>query len=365
MSRTRSMAGTLTPAGMGIGLALAVAAPGAVQAQSYEVSGGHVAVYNLAGVVTVQAGRGSAVTVEVRRGGADADELQIETGPIGDAETLRVIYPDEDISYPEMGRGSRTTVRVRDDGTFGDSDWRGRGRGYEVTISGRGRGLEAYADLTISVPAGQSLSVYLAVGEGRVENVDGTIVMDTQSAPVFASGTLGSLTVDVGSGHVEVRDAQGEVDIDTGSGSVDVTNVTGRTLFIDTGSGSVSAIGVTVDDLTIDTGSGEIVAEGVASPNITLDTGSGSIELEATDNAENIEIDTGSGEVTVAVPESFGAEVEIDTGSGGIELDMPLTMRRWQRDYVRGTIGDGRGRLLVDTGSGSIRILQGRRARQP
>jgi lia operon protein LiaG len=62
----------------------------------------------------------------------------------------------------------------------------------------------------------------------------------------------------------------------------------------------------------------------------------------------------------VTVPDSFGASVDIDTGSGGIELDMPITMRRWQRDHVQGTIGDGGGRLLIDTGSGSVRILSGR-----
>jgi hypothetical protein len=335
------------------------------QAQSYELSGSHVAIYNLVGQVNVQPARGSAVTVDVNVGGPDGGELAIETGGIGDAETLRVIYPDDRITYSGWGRGSRTELRVRDDGTFSDTDWRefiGRSlnRGDRVTISGRGGGLEAHADLTIAVPAGQRVTVYLAVGEAIVENVNGDIRVDTHSAPVYASGTRGSLYVDVGSGRVEVRDAEGEVDLDTGSGSVDATGISGSLLHIDTGSGSVMADAVTVDELHIDTGSGEITAERVSSPNILLDTGSGSVELEVTDNAENIEIDTGSGGVRVTVPSSFGARVDIDTGSGGIEMDMPITMRRWQRDHVQGVIGDGNGRLLIDTGSGSVRILSGR-----
>ncbi len=334
---------------------------GLLQAQSYELSGRHVAIYNLVGQVNVQPARGSAVTVQVDIGGPDGNELQIETGDIGDAETLRVIYPDDRITYSEWGRNSRTNVRVRSDGTFSDSDWRRRrgGRGDEVTISGRGGGLEAYADLTIAVPSGQRISVYLAVGEAIIENVDGDIRMDTHSAPVYSSGTRGSLVIDVGSGHVEVRGAEGEVNLDTGSGSVDAYDITGRSLLIDTGSGSVNAVGVAVDDLNIDTGSGRIEAEDVSSPNILLDTGSGSVDLEVTGNAEDIEIDTGSGGVRVTLPSNYGAQVDIDTGSGGIELDMPITMRRWQRDHVRGTIGDGNGRLLIDTGSGSVRILSG------
>ena len=341
-------------------VAFSAATTSLAQAQTYELSGRHVAVYNLVGQVNVQPARGSAVTVDVNLSGPDAGELFIETGEIRGAETLRIIYPDDRITFSDWGRRSRTEVRVREDGTFGDGDWRGRTRGDRVSISGRGGGLEAHADLTIAVPAGQRISVYLAVGEAIIENVDGDIRMDTQSAPVYASDVRGTLLVDVGAGTVEVRGAEGEIDLDTGSGSVDVTDVSGSLLSIDTGSGRVTASGVAVDDLHIDTGSGGITADDVSSPNILLDTGSGSVELEVTGSADNIEIDTGSGGVRVTVPESFGARVEIDTGSGGIEMDMPITMRRWQRDHVQGVIGDGGGRLLIDTGSGSVRILSGR-----
>lgn len=341
-------------------MAISAAAADSAVAQRFDFSGRHVAIYNLVGQVNVQPGRGSAVTVDVNVGGRDGNELFIETGDIGRVETLRVIYPDDRITYTG-GRGRfRTELRVRSDGTFSDGDWRDRLRGDEVTITSRGGGLEAYADLTISVPDGQALSVYLAVGEAIIENVDGDIRMDTHSAPVYVSGTSGSLVVDVGSGEVEVRDAEGEIDIDTGSGSVEAAGISGTLLHVDTGSGSVFAMGATVDALHIDTGSGGIVAERVAARDILLDTGSGLVELDLTNDADNIEIDTGSGGVRVTVPESFGARVDIDTGSGGIELDMPVTMRRWQRDHVQGTIGDGNGRLHIDTGSGSVRILSGR-----
>lgn len=362
INKMRSASGLALFSGISLGVALtAVSAPDA-QAQRYELSGREVAVYNLAGQIEVRSGSGSAVVVEITRGGSDADQLVIETGEIDDRQTLRIIYPDDRIVYPEMGRGSSTEIRVREDGTFSDSDWdRGwRSRGDRVRISGRGSGLEAYADLTISVPQGQEISVYLGAGDASVTNVDGTIRMDTHSAPVNASGVRGSLVVDVGSGHVDVRDTEGDIDLDTGSGAVEVSNVSGDFLLIDTGSGSVTASDVTSSDLNIDTGSGRIRASRVNASDIRLDTGSGSVELSVTNEPQHIEIDTGSGGVTLTVPESYGARVEIDTGSGGIELEMPITMRRWQRDHVNGTIGDGGGTLLIDTGSGSVRILQGR-----
>ncbi len=342
---------------LGLTIGLALATTSAAEAQRYELSGAEISIYNLAGVVDVRSGGGSQVVVELTTGGGDAGQLSVETGPIGGIETLRVIYPDDYIVYPEMGSNSRTDVQVREDGTFGDSR---RGSGDRVRIAGSGRGLEAYADLTISVPRGQRINVYLAVGEASVTNVDGEIRMDTQSAPVTASGIRGSLVVDVGSGHVDVTDVDGDLSIDTGSGAVEVAGVSGGSTLIDTGSGSVTASGVTATALNIDTGSGRIRARDVAATEIRLDTGSGSVELEVLNDPDQIEIDTGSGGVTLTVPSSYGATVEIDTGSGGIEMEMPITMRRWQRDHVNGTIGDGVGSLLIDTGSGSVRVLQGR-----
>ncbi|NIM50895.1 MAG: DUF4097 family beta strand repeat protein [Gemmatimonadales bacterium] len=326
----------------------------AQQTQRYEVAGTNVAVYNLVGEVSIEPGRGSAVLVEVTLRGPDADELRVEQGPIGRRETLRIVYPADRIHYPERHWGS-TTLRVREDGTFGH-DERGRRSGRRVRISGRDNGLEAAADLRILVPSGQRFDLYLAVGEVSVSNVDGNLQLDTHSAPVTASGTRGSLIVDVGSGWVDVSDAEGDVDIDTGSGTVEVTNVRGDELRIDTGSGEATASRVDVSSLFIDTGSGSIDVSMAAADAVRLDTGSGSVTLELTSDARDIEIDTGSGSVTVFVPESFGARVEIETGSGGIDLDMPLQVSRWGRSFVSGTIGDGGGRLLIDTGSGGVRI---------
>lgn len=345
-------------------LAGATAVPAAAapaQAQRYEISGREIAIYNLAGEVTVRAGNASAVVVQVTTGGRDAGRLTVETGPIGRYETLRVIYPSDRVVYPDGRSQSRTDVSVRPDGTFGygnDDRWRGRGRD-RVRVSTYGDGLEAYADLDIAVPPGQRIAVALAVGEISATNVNGHLVLDTQAAPVSATGIRGSLTVDVGSGAVDVRDVEGDVNIDTGSGGVDVTGVNGRDLLVDTGSGRVEASEVSVSDLNIDTGSGSIRASRVTARSVRLDTGSGSIELEASGDLDRIEIDTGSGGVTVTVPESYGARVVIDTGSGAIDLDMPLQLQRWERTYVSGTIGDGRGRLTIDTGSGSVRLRSG------
>ena len=184
----------------------------AQQPERRTLAGGHVAIYNLAGVMRLERGTGSDVVVELTRGGPDAGKLQIATGPLRGRETLRVIYPDDEIVYRELGRGSNTTLRVRDDGTFNDREDRGRGgrrsdEGRHVRIAASGGGLEAHADVRIAIPAGKRVEVYLAVGQAFASNVDGDLRVDVAAANVTADHMKGSLLVDTGSGDVRLSDA--------------------------------------------------------------------------------------------------------------------------------------------------------------
>jgi hypothetical protein len=163
--------------------------PVSAQTSRHVLKGDSVAVYNLVGELRVEAGSGSDVVVEVQRGGDDSAKLEILTGPIRGRETLRIIYPDDVIVMPDWGRGWNTTLRVRDDGTFGD-DGDGHGRGWsrdgrEVRITGRSRsGLEAYADLRVTVPKGKTISLNVGVGKAFVSNVEGNIRVSVASADV-------------------------------------------------------------------------------------------------------------------------------------------------------------------------------------
>ena len=219
----------------GIVLVAAALIGAPLNAQEVErISGDDVAVYNLAGHVEVVRGSGSDVVVRISRGGADASELRVETGDIRGRSTLRIVYPDDRVIYPEMGRRSNTSQSVRGDGTFGDG---GNGRGDRVQIRGSGRGLEAWADLVIEVPANRTFSVYLAVGEVEAHGIDGDVRLDTGSGRVSASDISGSLNVDTGSGRVTVRGVRGSLTVDTGSGRVDISDVVGREIDLDTGGG--------------------------------------------------------------------------------------------------------------------------------
>jgi hypothetical protein len=337
-------------------MASAADAP-ATGGERYTLSGPSVAVYDLAGKVSVVPATGSAVEVTVIRGGRDASSLSVIQREDGGRKYLSVVYPTDHVVYPPLGFGSRSDVRVDANGRFGgsDKDWGAISR-RKVQISGGGTGLEAHADLRIGVPAGQKFSVYLGVGRADVANVSGEILVDVAAADIGANGTRGKLVLDTGSGSIQVHDAQGELSFDTGSGDVDVTRARAGLLHVDTGSGAITGKDLTADRITMDTGSGEIDIAGVNSTDVNLDTGSGAVRLLLTSDIESLHVDTGSGSVIVRIPSTLGAEISLETGSGELELDVPLQVVHRDQGELRGTIGDGRGHMRLETGSGSIRL---------
>jgi hypothetical protein len=329
------------------------------QTEHRTVSGERVAIYNLAGRLRLEPGTGNEVTVDIARGGPDASRLSVSTGTIRGAETLRILYPSNQIVYPALQRRTRTQLRVDEDGTFDDRrsgwDWRG---GDRVDIRDAGSGLDAHADLVVRVPKGHLIVVHWGVGDATITNVDGDVRVSVAAASVAAEHTRGTLQLDTGSGGVTVTDAQGTVNLDTGSGGVTVTGVRGDDLRLDTGSGSVRGGDIDVRSLKADVGSGGLQLTHVKSERVSADVGSGGLELDLTALVSDLTVDAGSGGVTIRLPAAQGAELDIETGSGGIVSDFAIQTNRMSRNHVRGRIGDGRGRIKIESGSGTVRLIK-------
>ncbi|HEU5171787.1 MAG TPA: DUF4097 family beta strand repeat-containing protein, partial [Gemmatimonadales bacterium] len=173
----------------------------------------------------------------------------------------------------------------------------------EVVPGGADAGdLEAHADLRIRVPAGRALELHLAVGRVSAANVNGRLRIRTAAAPVTVTGGGGDLHVSTASGDVRLADIQ--------------------------------------------------------STDVTVETGSGGVTLELGSGVHVLEVETGSGDVAITAPAEIGAQLSIETGSGDIESDFPVSVARSGRHHLSGAIGDGKGRVRVETGSGSVRLLR-------
>lgn len=317
----------------------------------FSIPGSTIAVYNLAGAVTIERGTGADVVVEVTRGGRDGAQLELERMDVDNRPALVVRYPDDDVVYDGPGGGS-TQMTVRADGTFGNG-----ARGDRVTIRRSGNGTHAHANLRILVPAGRAVDVHLGVGEVAASDIAGDLSIDVHSAAVRTRGTKGQLHIDTGSGSVAVNDAEGDdILIDTGSGSVEVNGIRASDLSVDTGSGRVTGGSIVATNVGVDTGSGSIVLTNVSATDIELDTGSGRIELDVVTQVEDLLVDTGSGGVSLTVPSNLNASLEVETGSGGIDVELPVTVSSRSRTSLSGRLGSGGGQIVIDTGSGGISI---------
>lgn len=343
-------------------LLVATASPMHAQSERRTVRGAQVAIYNVAGRMTIERGTGSDVEVEVVRGGRDGNRLRIKSGTMRGRATLRVLYPADDIVYPSDSRGSRwggsTDLRVRDDGTWGgDHTWH---EGRRLRVKSRGSGIEAWADIRIKVPDGRDLAAYLAVGDLTATDVEADLVLDVASSRVLATGTRGRLTVDAGSGGVTLRDVRANgLAVDNGSGGVTMTGVRSDRCAIDTGSGGITGDELACRTLQVSVGSGGVRMDRVTSDEVQVETGSGSVRLDLATSPRSITVESGSGGVTMVLPARFGGTVDVETGSGGISSDFPVTTNGVARNRLRGTVGSGDGQVRIETGSGGVRLLKG------
>jgi hypothetical protein len=338
---------------------VALASAAAAEAQErYALGGEHVALYNLAGELEVVGTAGGQVTVDVSRSGRDGSALRIEVGPLNGIQTLRVLYPADRIVY-RPGRGpldrwrGNTQMNVRADGTWGGT---GTSRGDRVRISGTGSGMEAHANLRVGIPRGQRVDLYLGVGRITAENVDGRLRFQTGAGGVEARGIAGSASIRTGSGAVQVDGMEGALAVQTGSGSVRVAGVDGDSVSLRTGSGRVTGEDVYAGRLVVRTGSGGVRLTRSAARDVQLNTGSGGVRAELLDEVDSLLVRTGSGGVELLLAPTLDAQVRIRTGSGRINMDFPVLVTTHDRRALRGVIGEGRGSIDVNTGSGGVRI---------
>ena len=75
-------------------------------------------------------------------------------------------------------------------------------------------------------------------------------------------------------------------------------------------------------------------------------------------DVDEMSVDSGSGDVTLRIPESLGARLDVDAGSGGVESEMSIKVTAYESDRLVGTIGDGKGSIRIESGSGTVHLRQ-------
>lgn len=353
-----------------VAMAAGVAAAETTRTLRAELSGDPAApfiVENLAGAMTVVAGDGDKVVAVATVHADDAaladamrfEQVRDENG----VPVLEVIYP--------VDRARTIRYEARDEGRHHGSghhglEWLfGSWDGTEVKYDGRrvrvssSSGVRLWADVEITVPRRAISATFKNhVGALSAAGIEGRILLDTGRGGITARRMKGEIKADTGSGEVLAEDIAGSFTCDTGSGECNVTGFDGTELSCDTGSGEVRIRRVKADLIVADTGSGRITVEQADAGEFRGDTGSGGIDAELTGTRlRRVKADTGSGHVSLRIPADASFEVFADQGSGGLHCGFAdATAVKSDHKTVGYRRGDGKVRIAIDTGSGSVTV---------
>ncbi|HEV7932379.1 MAG TPA: DUF4097 family beta strand repeat-containing protein [Actinomadura sp.] len=178
------------------------------------------------------------------------------------------------------------------------------------------------ADVTVTVPPDCPVSLNLV------------------NANAVVTGLTSGVSVRSGAGEITLDGVTGRVNADMIGGVVEAQGLDGTVQFTSV-SGDLALAGGSIERLTGRSVSGRIAAD------IDLIEGG------------QVQVNTASGEVTLRLPASTSAEVSLTTITGRIDSSFPelKAPSRSVPHTLTGTLGDGSGRVTVNTVSGTITVL--------
>ncbi len=265
---------------------------------------------NLAGDISVTAGSGRDVTIEivrVSRGRTEADaktgldRVKVNVTQQGERAQVQTEYPEE------------------------------RQAPYSVS-----------AAYTVTAPAGTRVTINSVSGDTTVKGVKGEVSVNLISGDIVIAGAGRVAEGRTFSGSVTVTDATSDEPMRLGtiSGDITIERVKARRLDVEVTSGSIIARDVSADAAELRSLSGDIAYAGrlARGGRYALQTHSGSVRI------------TASG--------SVGFEFQGATFNGSIRPEAGVDMKTTTstRGRMRGTVGDGGATVTATTFSGNILI---------
>jgi len=221
-----------------------------------------------------------------------------------------------------------------------------------------GGGLHASAvvfNFRILVPPETEIHAISGSGKTEVNGVKGPVVVTTGSASISVADVAGDVQARSGSGTIQLASIQGQVQATAGSGDISLSSVHGDTR-IQTGSG-VIRIASPAGAVVASTGSGSVSVSGPME-DLRLRTSSGNIAVAGDPQGGTYwDFRTSSGNVALQVSPKAGFRFYAKTNSGDIDAAIPVVMEGTAGKHaLRARIGDGKGRVEVETSSGNVAL---------
>ena len=141
-------------------------------------------------------------------------------------------------------------------------------------------------------------------------------------------------------GSIRLADINGNVKATTSFAAIDSKNIQGS--------------------VNLATSYGHINCQHITSGDLTVRSSFGGIDITYSDSAPAemvANVATSYGSIDFVSPPGFTGWVDLATSFGSIKTDLPITVKgKISKDRIKGTVGDGKGKLNLKTSFGSIRI---------
>jgi DUF4097 and DUF4098 domain-containing protein YvlB len=255
-------------------------------------------------------------------------------------------------------------------GSIGLSNIKGQTSGKTSSGSIEAKNIEGSANLDTSYGSvkcrnitGDNITVKSSSGSITAEIIKGSMQLTTSYGSITCTDMSdGDIKLKTSSGKIKLSNASfGDCDAHTSYGSIISDELKGKSIKLQSGSGSIDVTESSADTTNLFTSYGRITCRQITTKDITARSGSGNLDITCSDStpAQIIaDLVTSYGSIDFTAPQNFTGQVDLSTSYGSIRTNRPITISgEISKKKLEGMIGEGSGKLHMQTSSGSINLI--------
>lgn len=210
--------------------------------------------------------------------------------------------------------------------------------------------------------AGTSITLHSGNGSVSAVGLRGPVTAETAFGAISCEDFAdGDLKLKSGNGKIEIANASfGVCDARSSFGVIAGRNLKGDSVTLNSGNGSVEIDNVQTKTLDLFSSFGSLRATGVTASDISATSGNGGVRIVCSPSTPadlDAQVRSTFGSVEFTAPAGFSGEVSLSTGFGSVQTALPVTVSgELNRNRVSGKVGDGTGKIHIESGNGSVEL---------
>jgi len=305
-----------------------------------------------------------------------AEQVKIELETIGNTLTVKADKPPSrnrrsiSISY-DITVPKQTNIECASSyGAIELANIKGTASGKTSSGSIEAKNIDGSVNLDTSYGSvncrnitGDNITVKSSSGSITAEMIKGSAQLTTSYGSIICTDMSdGDVKLKTSSGKIMLSNISfGDCDAHTSYGSIVSGELKGKSIKLHSGSGSIGLTDSSADTTNLSTSYGRITCRQITTNNITAKSGSGNLDIACSDSTPDqivADLVTSYGNIDFAAPQNFAGQVDLSTSYGSIRTGRPITINgEISKKKLKGTMGEGNGKLHMQTNSGSISLI--------